>query len=343
MAKVFISYSKKNYSVVKELYDFLKKNGCELWLDSEDLLPGQDWELEIRNAIRSSKAALICLSKEMMTQRGYVHKEWRIALDVLNEMPEGQVYLIPVRLDDCDIPPSLQKLQWVDWFNQSDRGKLLRTLTEVLGLSRPLAESNTKNVATIPSAPKSMLNRFLDAGFKIIREDPFSSGTPDEVEVKIFIKRNIERSYDYFQSKNYREIIDLWEPIHDKPAFRIDNPSWQEAPLIRSQVQEAKSYLFLAHAQSGISNVPKAFSLIEEIVSADPYSMSGGSQTSLSTEQARVENKFFENILEVAQDWLSYYSPKLISSLAEVPLEQVEWVNDEIPWKLQLIAGLLEE
>jgi len=37
---------------VRGLYTRLTQDGVDAWLDKEKLLPGQDWELEIREAVR---------------------------------------------------------------------------------------------------------------------------------------------------------------------------------------------------------------------------------------------------------------------------------------------------
>ncbi len=39
-----------------------------------------------------------------------------MALDILDEQPEGAIYLIPVRLEECPVPERLSKRQWVDLF-----------------------------------------------------------------------------------------------------------------------------------------------------------------------------------------------------------------------------------
>ena len=50
--KVFLCHAKSDKDAVKALYDRLVNDGVEAWLDKEKLLPGQDWELEIRKAVR---------------------------------------------------------------------------------------------------------------------------------------------------------------------------------------------------------------------------------------------------------------------------------------------------
>ena len=58
-------------------------------------------EVEIPKAIRASDYILIFLSKTSVAKRGYVQKEFKLALEVLREIPEGTIYAIPVRLDEC--------------------------------------------------------------------------------------------------------------------------------------------------------------------------------------------------------------------------------------------------
>ena len=50
--KVFLCHAHSDKDAVKALYDRLVRDGVDAWLDKENLLPGQDWELEIRKAVR---------------------------------------------------------------------------------------------------------------------------------------------------------------------------------------------------------------------------------------------------------------------------------------------------
>ncbi len=111
------------------------------WLDEENLLPGQDWDLEITKATRDADAIIICLSSVSVKKEGYVNKEIRHALDIAQEKPEGAIYVIPLRLDDCK--PSfeqLKKLQWADYFTPNAHERLLKSLhvrAEVLKIEFP--------------------------------------------------------------------------------------------------------------------------------------------------------------------------------------------------------------
>lgn len=128
---VFISYAREDLRVVRKLYNDLKRAGANPWLDKESLLPGHRWKVEIKRAIRECRYFLAVLSSNSVSRRGYVHREVAEALQILDEFPESQIFMIPVRLDDCS--PSherLRDLQWVDMFPSWDDGveKILRAI-----------------------------------------------------------------------------------------------------------------------------------------------------------------------------------------------------------------------
>jgi hypothetical protein len=50
--KVFLCHAHADRDPVPRLYARLTQDGVDAWLDKEKLLPGQDWELEIRMAVR---------------------------------------------------------------------------------------------------------------------------------------------------------------------------------------------------------------------------------------------------------------------------------------------------
>ncbi len=112
------------------MYSRLKDEGCSPWLDEEDLIAGQDWEYEIKRAVRGSHVVIACLSQDSVTKTGFVQKEIRYALGVADEQPEGTIYIIPLRLEPCAVPDTLKKWQWIDYFEEGGHAKLLRAMRE---------------------------------------------------------------------------------------------------------------------------------------------------------------------------------------------------------------------
>lgn len=151
--RVFLCHASQDKPKVRELYKRLKSEGwVEPWLDEENLLPGQDFDLEIYRATRDADAIIICLSKVSVAKEGYVQKEVRRALDIAEEKPEGTIYIIPLRFDDCD--PSfirLKQLHWIDHFADNASEKLIKAL-RVRAEGLKLLVPERKEVAPKPAS-----------------------------------------------------------------------------------------------------------------------------------------------------------------------------------------------
>lgn len=139
--KVFMCHSKDDKDKVTELYGELVKAGADPWFDEEVLLGGQDWELEIKRGVDGAHVFLAFLSSGMIDKDGYVHKELKLGLETALKKPEGAIYIIPIRLDGCSVPQSLQKYQWIDFWTLRGFPILLKTLqkrAEDLGIPTPI-------------------------------------------------------------------------------------------------------------------------------------------------------------------------------------------------------------
>ena len=127
--RVFLCHSSNDKPAVRELYQKLRNEPwIQPWLDEEELYPGQDWNMEIENAIEETDVIIICLSKGSTTKEGYVQKEIRAALDYADYKPEGSIFIIPIRLEECNVPSRLSKFQWLDIANPKWYEFLLETL-----------------------------------------------------------------------------------------------------------------------------------------------------------------------------------------------------------------------
>ena len=122
--RVFLCHSSNDKPVVRELYKNLRsETWIQPWLDEEELYPGQDWNFEIEKAVEAADVIIVCLSKGSTTKEGYVQREIRIALDYADYKPEGTLYIIPVRLEECEPPRRLRVWQYADYFEgQRERG-----------------------------------------------------------------------------------------------------------------------------------------------------------------------------------------------------------------------------
>ena len=81
-----------------------------------------------------------------MRKRGYVQREFKFALDKWREYLVDDIYIVPIRFDDCEIPEELAEFQWVDLFFKSERNQvgwdpIMQSITE--GVRRRHAQGHT--------------------------------------------------------------------------------------------------------------------------------------------------------------------------------------------------------
>jgi formylglycine-generating enzyme required for sulfatase activity len=237
--KVFLCHSKDDKPKVRELYQRLVTDGFDVWLDEEKLMPGQDWDLEIRKAVRDSDVVVVCLSNGSVTKVGYVQKEIRFALDVADEQPEDTIYLIPARLEECKVPSRLNKWQWVDLFETKGLEKLKLSLNvreNILGI---VSLSIEPQMVKIPAGKFLMgstkgqaaqtIKDGLDAKY-VEREQPQHTVELSEYSIGKYPITNLE--YQAFLREVKHKPPQGWDGEQfpaDKGKHPVVNVSWDDA------------------------------------------------------------------------------------------------------------------
>jgi hypothetical protein len=128
---VFLAYVKEDAALAERLYDALEAEGLRPWMDVRNLLPGQNWPRAIERAIECSDFFLPCFSRQSVNKWGGFQAELRYALDCARRVPLDDIFIVPVRFDDCRVPRPVQKeFQYFDLFPEWSRGlgRLLRML-----------------------------------------------------------------------------------------------------------------------------------------------------------------------------------------------------------------------
>jgi YVTN family beta-propeller protein len=128
--QLFLCHSSQDKDAVRKFHKQLQRDGFTPWLDEENILPGQDWDREIRQAVRAADLVIVCLSPRSISRQGYVHKEIKLALDMADEKPEGAIFVVPVKLEECEVPDRLRRWQWVNLFDNNGYERLVRTFQE---------------------------------------------------------------------------------------------------------------------------------------------------------------------------------------------------------------------
>lgn len=129
-ANVFLIHAHADKEAVYKLFQRMQRKGINAWLDSERLMPGQDWQNEIRNALLKCDTVVVCLSRAFDQKQGYRHEELKLALEKADLLPNNEVFIIPARLEECELPESLRHLHRVDLFRTGGFKKLMNVLVE---------------------------------------------------------------------------------------------------------------------------------------------------------------------------------------------------------------------
>lgn len=157
--KVYISFAEEDRSQVRGLESKLRKEGFDTWFDERDLTAGSDWREEIQTALPLSDVFLSCISTRSIRRRGFYDEEIAMALDLRKGRPG---FVIPARLDECELPNSLAEahLTWVDVFTSEGLERLVRDLRQ-RSESRKALSSEKALIDSTPLPPKLAPNDFI--------------------------------------------------------------------------------------------------------------------------------------------------------------------------------------
>ena len=166
----FLSYASEDLDRVLPIYQEVSRMGVRPWMDKKDLVGGEDWERAIERTLRRAAFVLLFLSKSAVVKRGVLRREITIALDAVKEKLPDDLYLIPLRLEQCEVPEELKRLQWIDLFVSDGLTRLRATIEEGLvrrGLARKVdSSSRGLDVTLVQSSWRPTDSRF-DIDLKI--------------------------------------------------------------------------------------------------------------------------------------------------------------------------------
>ncbi len=128
---MFISYAREDNKEALRLYEQLKTAGLKPWLDKENIIAGKDWTVAIKAAIKKSRFFIPLFSSTSVAKRGYIQEEFRYAVDYAKRFPPDDIFIIPIKLDECKIPyEELSKIHHIEMFPDWNEGfkKILQSI-----------------------------------------------------------------------------------------------------------------------------------------------------------------------------------------------------------------------
>jgi hypothetical protein len=125
---LFLSYAREDQIAVRALAEELCQDGFLTWLDTKDLLPGDDWKARTEDAIERADYVLVFVSNNSVNKVGYVQRELKYALEQQDLRTSSHRYMIPILLEPCNPPRELSSIQWLKTWETGFYEKLVKVL-----------------------------------------------------------------------------------------------------------------------------------------------------------------------------------------------------------------------
>lgn len=126
----FISYNSEDRRQVETIAKYLRTAGLNVWLDQEQLGPGEDWQSRLQTEIESIASCIVVVGASGLGPWQRLEVQAALQLFVDRERPLVPV-LLPTAGTSPDLPLFLRSFGWVDFrsLDPDPLGKLVRTLS----------------------------------------------------------------------------------------------------------------------------------------------------------------------------------------------------------------------
>ena len=186
MSSVFLSHNSKDKPWVRELAERLIADEVIVWLDEAEINIGDSLIEKISAGIQDMKFVAAIISKNSV-ESSWVQKEISIAMS--KEIAGREVTVLPLVIDDCDLPVSLSDKLYADFTNPNDFEISYSKLLRALG---------------VKETPKAIKQQKI-AQPKQDKVKPLPNDVPYEQDVKIvgIVKERTEQDREYSGLQNY--------------------------------------------------------------------------------------------------------------------------------------------
>ena len=137
-ATVFLSYAYSDHDIVMQVAGGLRGRGFRLW-ERSSLSPGADVVGAIQRGLDVATFVIVFISKKSVESR-WVQHELQLALALQLEHGNDRPALLPVLLEDADVPPLLRAIIHVD-MRDGNAARATQQLVDIMRRHRSLMEN----------------------------------------------------------------------------------------------------------------------------------------------------------------------------------------------------------
>ena len=133
--RVFLSHAGEDAAAVKELAHRMRQASVNVWLDLDELQPGDEWMRELEAALDGSEAFAVYIGRTGIMR--WIGREVRVALDRNTQDPRFRfIPILGPGADPAALPRFVAQHHWLDLRDGDHEPAKIRQLVESL-LSRP--------------------------------------------------------------------------------------------------------------------------------------------------------------------------------------------------------------
>jgi hypothetical protein len=125
---VFLASAIEDEERVQGVADELLQQGVMTWFIRKDLLAGSHRSKAVAEAIADANRVVVFLSKASEISAAWLQRQLQWALDEQKRKPGQDRFIVPVRLDECQVPAELQEIQWLDAWVEGWCDRLIASL-----------------------------------------------------------------------------------------------------------------------------------------------------------------------------------------------------------------------
>ncbi|MCI0515346.1 TIR domain-containing protein [candidate division KSB1 bacterium] len=195
MPKVFISHSWEDNATSRQIAEYLKSNGAEIWIDYARISGGESLPDKMNEGLEWCDTLVLIWTKAAAASY-YVKLEWQCALT-------AQKVIIPCLLDYTKLPLILGSKLYIQFHNpETDYFELARALNLSIKKEAPKIEAvperqpTTRPVQKLPAASK----KTIAVKAPLFRSE---SRTMSEQDVQVILKKHDFYCGEYDWSKAY--------------------------------------------------------------------------------------------------------------------------------------------
>ncbi len=195
MPKIFISHSWEVNEISREIAEYLKNNGAEIWIDYARISGGESLPDKMNEGLEWCDTLVLIWTKAAAASR-YVKLEWQCVL-------KDDKKIVPCLIDDTKLPPLLRSYLYIPFKNlETGYVELARALNLSIKKSVPTTEPVPAHQPIIqPAQPSSAVSKKRG-----VIKSPFfrsESQTLSEKEVRAILKKHDFYCREYDWNKVY--------------------------------------------------------------------------------------------------------------------------------------------